>query len=62
MADKVKKVDPRVAEKAAVKETVLEALTGAGFEVVSAEANSVFVRMENGDIEVKLIAKKEPVA
>ena len=61
MANEVKKVDPKVVEKAEVVKATVEALAEAGFEIVSNEGSSIFVRMANCDIELKAIAKKERI-
>ena len=58
---KEKKVDPKMVDKAALRDALNAALVEAGFEVLAVESGAIFVRMENADMEIKIVAKKERI-
>lgn len=66
MANKVKKVDPKAVAKKALMETVSNALTSAGFEVLDGSefgmtAGTIVIRTAETDIQLKPITPKAGV-
>lgn len=63
MANKTKKVDPKVVAKKSLMETVSNALTSAGFEVLDGSefgmtTGTIVVRTADTDIQLKPITPK----
>lgn len=56
-----KKVDLKMVDKGILRDTIKTALVETGFEVLAVESGVIFVRMENADMEIKIVAKKERI-